>query len=74
MKCIDFVMTLEWGIMIQCYQGNNYIFKWLYLDQQFWTAVLIRAMKKRHSRLDLVTYDLEHEVGLVIHGLILLLT
>ena len=58
--------------MIQFYQGNDYIFKWLYLDQKFWTAVLIRAMKKRHSMLDLVTYDMEHEVRLVIHGLILL--
>ena len=38
--------TLNWGIMIQFYQGNDYIFKWLYLDQKFWTAVLIRAMKK----------------------------
>ena len=28
--------------------------------------------KKRHSWLDLVTYDLEHEVRLVIYGLILL--
>ena len=58
--------------MIQFYQGNDYIFKWLYLDQKFWTAVFIRAMKKRHSWLDLVTYDMEHEVRLVIHGLILL--
>ena len=64
--------TLKWGIMIQFYQGNDYIFKWIYLDKKFWTAVLIRAMKKRHSWLDLVTYDLEHEVRLVIHGLILL--
>ena len=29
--------TLKWGIMIQFYQGNDYIFKWLYLDQKFWT-------------------------------------
>ena len=55
--------------MIQFYQEYDYKFKWLYLDQEFWTAVLIRAMKKRHSWLDLVTYDLEHEVRLVIHGL-----
>ena len=31
--------------MTQLYQGNDYIFKWLYLAQEFWTAVLIRAMK-----------------------------
>ena len=36
--------TLKWGTMIQ-FQGNDYLFKWLYLDQKFWTAVLIRVMK-----------------------------
>ena len=31
--------------MMQFNQGIGYLFKWLYLDQKFWTAVLIRAMK-----------------------------
>ena len=44
--------TITWGIMTQLNQGNDYLFNWLYLDWKFCPAVLIRAMKKRHSWLD----------------------
>ena len=64
--------TIKWGIMTQFNQGNDFLFEWLDLDWKFCTAVLIRGMKKCHSWVDLVTWDLEHDVRLVFHGLTLL--
>ena len=56
--------TLKWGIMIQFYQGNDYIFKWLYLDQKFWIAVLTRAMKKRHGTVGKYFSSIRRSLGI----------
>ena len=72
MKCIDFVLNTKMR-----YYDTVLPRKWLYIQVIIFRSEILnycvdQGHEKSHSWLDLVTYDLEHEVRLVIHGLILL--
>ena len=64
-----FSKTIKWGIMTQFYHENDYV---IIFRLEILHCCINQGHGKCHSWLDLVTYDLEHEVRLIFHGLSLL--